>query len=195
MATPPRSCSALPTAFGTAATPTTITEAVAVRRRKRARVESHPRPLQRHPHRTLVVAGNSDNGNAPTPTESSTTPTRFATATAASEAIFRPARRPSSARGLRTPPTGSPRGTHSRDPCAGQLHDRAAASVTGSVTDREMTYLLPYSSTYRLPERIRPHMERRLGVSVDVDISTTRTYVPTGGSLSLVRHSDAKPAP
>ncbi|MCW3037925.1 MAG: hypothetical protein JWM17_3237, partial [Actinobacteria bacterium] len=61
------------------------------------------------------------------------------------------------------------------------------SSVTGSVPDREMTYLLPYASTYRLPERLDHIWNAGLGVSsMDVDYFNNEDfYVPNGGSLSL----------
>jgi len=71
------------------------------------------------------------------------------------------------------------------------------SSVTGSVTDREMTYLLPYLSTYRLPERIDHIWNAGLGVSsMDVDyFNNEDVYVPNGGSLSLGFDIQMQPHP
>jgi hypothetical protein len=71
------------------------------------------------------------------------------------------------------------------------------SSVTGSVTDREMTYLLPPVSVYRLPERIDHIWNAGLGVSsMDVDyFNGGDVYVPTGGSLSLGFDIQMQPHP
>ena len=69
--------------------------------------------------------------------------------------------------------------------------------MTGSVTDREMTYLLPYSSAYRLPERIDHIWNAGLGVSsMDVDyFNNEDVYIPTGGSLTLGFDIQMQPHP
>ena len=84
----------------------------------------------------------------------------------------------------------------------GNFMTEQQSSVTGSVTDREMTYLLPPSSAYRLPERI-DHIRidhiwnAGLGVSsMDVDyFNNEDVYVPTGGSLSLGFDIQMQPHP
>jgi hypothetical protein len=69
--------------------------------------------------------------------------------------------------------------------------------ANGSLTDREMTYLLPYASTYRLPERIDHIWNAGLGVSsMDVDyFNNEDVYVPIGGSLSLGFDIQMEPHP
>ncbi len=79
----------------------------------------------------------------------------------------------------------------------GNFMTEQQSSLTGSVTDREMTYLLPYSSAYRLPERIDHIWNAGLGVSsMDVDyFNNEDVYVPTGGSLSLGFDIQMRPHP
>jgi len=69
--------------------------------------------------------------------------------------------------------------------------------ANGSLTDREMTYLLPYASSYRLPERIDHIWNAGLGVSsMDVDyFNNEDVYVPIGGSLSLGFDIQMQPHP
>jgi hypothetical protein len=79
----------------------------------------------------------------------------------------------------------------------GSFMTEQQSSVTGSVTDREMTYLLPPVSAYRLPERIDHVWNAGLGVSsMDVDyFNDEDVYVPTGGSLSLGFDIQMQPHP
>ena len=79
----------------------------------------------------------------------------------------------------------------------GSFMTEQQSSVTGSVTDREMTYLLPAVPAYRLPERIDHIWNAGLGVSsMDVDyFNDEDVYVPTGGSLSLGFDIQLQPHP
>ena len=79
----------------------------------------------------------------------------------------------------------------------GSFATEQQSPVIGSVTDRQMSYLLPYSSTFRLPERIDHIWNAELGVSsMDVDyFNNEDVYVPTGGSLSLGFDIQMQPHP
>jgi len=79
----------------------------------------------------------------------------------------------------------------------GNFMTEQQSSSTGSVTDREMTYLLPLTSAYRLPERIDHIWNAGLGVSsMDVDyFNGEDVYVPAGGALSLGFDLQMQPHP
>ncbi|HWD71856.1 MAG TPA: hypothetical protein VG779_04955 [Actinomycetota bacterium] len=79
----------------------------------------------------------------------------------------------------------------------GDFMTEQQSSVTGSLTDREMTYLVPPVPAYRLPERIDHIWNAGLGVSsMDVDyFNNEDVYVPTGGSLSLGFDIQMRPHP
>jgi len=79
----------------------------------------------------------------------------------------------------------------------GNFMTEQQSSPTGSVTDREMTYLLPLTSAYRLPERIDHIWNAGLGVSsMDVDyFNGEDVYVPAGGALSLGFDLQMQPHP
>ncbi|HEY4938302.1 MAG TPA: hypothetical protein VIJ69_04695, partial [Actinomycetota bacterium] len=165
---------------------------------QRARVEVTLIPSSGIHLGTLVVAGNSDNGSAPYPYRTfnySNTPRHgygcnggnFPSGTTA-----RLCEGPSNStnwisEGYSLPQTLS----------QGNFMTEQQSSVTGSVTDREMTYLLPSSSAYRLPERIDHIWNAGLGVSsMDVDyFNNEDVYVPTGGSLSLGFDIQMQPHP
>jgi hypothetical protein len=79
----------------------------------------------------------------------------------------------------------------------GDFMTERQSSVTGSVADRQMTYLLPPVPAYRLPERIDHIWNAGLGVSsMDVDyFNDEDVYVPTGGALSLGFDIQMQPHP
>jgi hypothetical protein len=165
---------------------------------QRARVEVTLAPSSGIHLGTLVVAGNSDNGSAPYPYRKvnySNTPRHgygcnggnFPSGTTARLCEGAPNGTNWISEGYSLPQTLA----------QGNFMAEQQSSVTGSVTDREMTYLLPYSSTYRLPERIDHIWNAGLGVSsMDVDyFNNEDVYVPNGGSLSLGFDIQMQPHP
>jgi hypothetical protein len=165
---------------------------------QRARVEVTLVPSSSIHIGTLVVAGNSDNGSAPYPYRKFNYSNTLRHGYGCIGGNF-----PSGTTAKLC--EGAPNATNwiseryslPQTLTEGNFMAEQQSSVTGSVTDREMTYLLPYSSAYRLPERIDHIWNAGLGVSsMDVDyFNNEDVYVPTGGSLSLGFDIQMQPHP
>jgi hypothetical protein len=147
---------------------------------------------------TVVVAGNSDTGVAAYPFRTFNYSNTLRHAYGCNGGDFPPGTTarlcegPGNAtnwisEGLSLPQTLSP----------GDFMTEQQSSVTGSVTDREMTYLLPPSPAYRLPERIDHIWNGELGVSsMDVDyFNNEDVFIPAGGWLNLGIDLQMQPHP
>jgi hypothetical protein len=147
---------------------------------------------------TVVVAGNSDNGAAPYPQRAFNFSNTARRGHGCNGGEFPPGVMAKLCEG----PTSSTNWISQEHALPQTLTQGSFATeqqspVIGSVTDRQMSYLLPYSSTFRLPERIDHIWNAELGVSsMDVDyFNNEDVYIPTGGSLSLGFDIQMQPHP
>jgi hypothetical protein len=165
---------------------------------QRARVEVTLVPSSGIHLGTLVVAGNSDNGSAPYPYRTFNYSNTLRHGYGCNGGNFPPGTTAKLCEGAPNATNWISEGySLPQTLTQGNFMAEQQSSVTGSVTDREMTYLLPYSSAYRLPERIDHIWNAGLGVSsMDVDyFNNEDVYVPTGGSLSLGFDIQMQPHP
>ncbi|MCW3045705.1 MAG: hypothetical protein JWL57_3863 [Actinobacteria bacterium] len=165
---------------------------------ERVRVEVTLKPSRAIHLGTLVVAGNSDPGTIPYPYRKVNYSNTLRHGYGCNGGDFPPGTTATLCEGAPNATNWISEGNSLPQTLSqGNFVTEQQSSVTGSVTDREITYLLPYSSAYRLPERIDHIWNAGLGVSsMDVDyFNNEEAFVPNGGSLTLGFDLQMQPHP
>jgi hypothetical protein len=155
---------------------------------QRVRVEIALKPTSAIHLGTLVVPGNSDKGVIPYPFRKVNYSNTRRQAFGCNGGTFQPGTTATLCEGAPhssnwiTQPNSLP-----ATMAQGDFVTEQQSSVPGDTTGREMTYMLPYSSAYRLPERIDQIWNSGLGVSsLDADyFNNEDVLVGAGGSINL----------